>query len=198
MIPKFEDFLKEGFLSKTYDRYRTGEDRLEDKIITNISKFKEIDMGFPFVFADIDLEVNGNDKFTWDEIMQYQEQINKTGWRMVGWCEFRDNFMKSRHLPSELSNDLTSKYEYELNNFTIYIKSKITKNTLEFFVNNKYGQNYWCIDDYVTTSKYASNNNNTQRVFRVSAPEYGYKGMILSCENESVDRKVKVRLVKDK
>ena len=30
MIPKFEDFIKEGFLSKTYDRYRTGELRHED------------------------------------------------------------------------------------------------------------------------------------------------------------------------
>ena len=30
MIPKFEDFLKEGFLSKTYDRYRNGTPRTEE------------------------------------------------------------------------------------------------------------------------------------------------------------------------
>ena len=30
-ILKFEEYIKEGFLSKTYDRYRTGEKRTEDK-----------------------------------------------------------------------------------------------------------------------------------------------------------------------
>ena len=32
MVLKFDEYIKEGFLSKTYDRYRTGEKRLEDKL----------------------------------------------------------------------------------------------------------------------------------------------------------------------
>ena len=31
MILKFDDYIKEGFLSKTYNRYKTGEERFEDK-----------------------------------------------------------------------------------------------------------------------------------------------------------------------
>ena len=68
MVKKFDDYIREGFLSKTYDRYRTGEVRKEDgrKVKTSIGVdivIKDSSCDYEWFIKEILRGVNGNVDF---------------------------------------------------------------------------------------------------------------------------------------
>lgn len=114
-ILNFDEFtVNEGFINKTLKRVRTGEERIEDKITTNIDEFSEIDLGFPFVFADRVLEVDGKDMMTNLELMSYMKTINKknTGWRLLTRDDIYNNFLTEKKL---LKNNFYTQYIFKGN-----------------------------------------------------------------------------------
>lgn len=74
--------INEGMWKSAVERAKSNEVRAEDKLHTNIDKMKPIDVGLSFYFADIDLEINGETKFEWDEIKDY---LDKLGDKLDGW-----------------------------------------------------------------------------------------------------------------
>ena len=67
MIKTFDEFITEGFLSKTLSRVKSGEERIEDKINSNIDKLKGIDIGLPFLISDDFFETIDKEKISFDE-----------------------------------------------------------------------------------------------------------------------------------
>ena len=83
MILRFKDYIKEGFLSKTINRSKSGEERIEDKIHSNIDKLKGIDIGLSFLISDDFLEITDQEKISFDDYNQkYRNFIEKKGWRL--------------------------------------------------------------------------------------------------------------------
>lgn len=102
-ILNFDDFVNEGFMSKTYDRIKKGEERTEDKIVHNVGQWKEIDLGFPFVIAGECLVVNREGLFEYEELLKYMKVINKTGWRLPTKEDIQKSFVdKGGKLNKEL------------------------------------------------------------------------------------------------
>ena len=49
--------INEGLWSKGIERSKTDNERIEDKIDSNIDKQKTVDLGFPFLIADNDFKI---------------------------------------------------------------------------------------------------------------------------------------------
>ena len=66
MVKTFEEYINEGLWKSGIERSRTGIVRKEDEldIPNNVKDLNEIDFcpALPFVFADKDLELNGEKK----------------------------------------------------------------------------------------------------------------------------------------
>ncbi|MCM1217055.1 MAG: hypothetical protein NC548_21365 [Lachnospiraceae bacterium] len=84
MVKKFNDFINEGFLSKTINRAKSGGARIEDKLPpNNLKDLKPIDIGLPFLIADDVLWINKTKFFSLnDETYSLIDKIEKTGWRL--------------------------------------------------------------------------------------------------------------------
>ena len=65
------------------ERSKTGQERLEDKVNTNIKELKEIDWGLPFVIADSDLELNGSKNILMEDLKLHRDKIEKLEWRFM-------------------------------------------------------------------------------------------------------------------
>ena len=94
MILKFEDYIKEGLWSKGLERAQSGEERIGDKIDSNINELNGVDLGLPFLIADEDLKVENKDEFTFDEMNHYRKMIEKNGWRIPTIKDLQDNLDK--------------------------------------------------------------------------------------------------------
>ena len=79
MILKFNDFIEEGFLSKTINRSKSGEERKEDMISSNIDQLKPIEIHnkLDIKFADDILIYNNKDVFTEKEMLELQDGFIK-------------------------------------------------------------------------------------------------------------------------
>ena len=89
--------INEGMWKSGVNRSKSGEERLEDKLNTNIKTLKTVDMGsnagVDVLFADKDLEINGRTSFTYDEMKSYIPYIEKQGWRVPTYDEMHSFFM---------------------------------------------------------------------------------------------------------
>lgn len=189
--------INEGLWSKGVHRTKSGYERLEKKVHTNISNFKEVDLGFPFVFADINLEINGDEKMTWYDVENYKNQIIREGWRLITWDEVSKYLLENKF--GEVNHDLIIDTKSDLNGTDIYIKSKTTNKILSLYIDNPYGQSYWCDWGKRDSERVDVNELKNARTLRVHDPKYAYEGVnIFSMENENKNEKIKVRLVKDK
>ena len=75
--------INEGFMTRSLNRNKSGEERLEDKIHSNIDKLKGIDIGLPFLISDDILEIDNKEKISFDEYNQkYRSFVEKKGWRL--------------------------------------------------------------------------------------------------------------------
>lgn len=91
-VKKYSDFIAEGLWKSGVNRAKSGEEREENKIRSNISELKPVNAcnEFPFLFADDDFIVDGNkNTFTWHEVEQLKPYFEKNGWRLIGDDETR-------------------------------------------------------------------------------------------------------------
>lgn len=128
-VPQFEKvkemMMNEGFLNKTLKRVRTGEERTEDKLNTNLDELKPIDIceDFPFFFADKDFSVVRDDLdddeyelFDFREGEKFDEYASKKGWRLP-WSEDIEKIInilkekKKKLTPKEFANFSNEMYE---------------------------------------------------------------------------------------
>lgn len=89
--------INEGMWKSGINRAKSDEERLEDKLNTNIKTLKTVDMGsnagVNVLFADQDLEIDGRTSFTYDEMKSYIPYIEKQGWRIPTYDEMHSFFM---------------------------------------------------------------------------------------------------------
>lgn len=103
MVLKFEDYIKEGFMSKTYDRLKNGENRSEDKTKftewLRKAKINEVRIG-DTIWLDVPFgEMNGDvlatgDFLTAQEVKDLDESLPK-GYRIAKYRDFSDLFKNS-------------------------------------------------------------------------------------------------------
>ena len=77
--------INEGLWKSGIERSRSGELRKEDRIPpNNLSELQEIDFipTLPFVFADRNLEINGNEMISAGFYEHNYTKIEKSGWRL--------------------------------------------------------------------------------------------------------------------
>lgn len=78
MIKKFNEFINESVWADIHKRSSGTQVKKEDEI-GNLHKLKPIDMGGSVLWADVDLEYEGNSYFDFDEA---QELISGSNWRL--------------------------------------------------------------------------------------------------------------------
>ena len=140
MVLKFEEYINEGLWSKGIERSKSGEERLGDKIDSNINSLEGIDIGLPFLIADMDLEVEGKDTFNFDEMNHYNKSvIEKNGWRIPTIKDLQNNLDKP-----------FLKYTYKMG--TIELLNKENNNSITFELSIKHPDelSYWLVDSPIT------------------------------------------------
>lgn len=140
MVKKFNEFINEGFLSKTVNRAKSGEERIEEKVNSNLSELEEIDMGVA-IFADKDVIINDKDKFTRSEMESYIPFFEKNGWKV---------------LTIDVVDNLKIKDIFPFDNQYVKVISKETNNVLIFDIGERIGRKnfrHWWVtgSDYYDT-----------------------------------------------
>lgn len=176
--------IDEGFLSKTYDRYKNGYERKESKLNSNLYTIEGIDLDLPFLIANEDLIINDQYKFDWNELQSYMETINKYGWRLPTWKEI-DSIEKNK------DNIVFYIEQQSHDTYIVKVISKSNKENIVFYIQGRYGQSYWCDGDKMRTSIGESFRVHTTR-------ESMFGNHYMSHENTSNGAHIRVRLVKDK
>lgn len=181
MILNFDEYTNEGLVNKTLKRIRTGRERIEDVIKTNVDEYEEVDLGLPFVFANVNLIVGGDDTFTFGELMKYMKVIKKTGWRLLSPEDVK------RHL-------LTTRRTLQPKFFTEYVISHTSLGVTEGDFDSLVLKNgkYW-LDELEGSSSFG-----VVEVMDVKDCRL-YKDMCInSMLTDEVDKKYMAILVKDK
>lgn len=134
---KMNGLVTEGFWKDGIKRSKSGEERLEDKINSNISNIKESeDIGLSFIISDQDFVYNGQEEFTEKEVYELLPIFEKYGWRLPkmhdGWA--------IKHKCS-LRRDKVDK------NICYLTKEYSRKGKVEFDETEK---EYWLFPDYDT------------------------------------------------
>ena len=132
-IPTFEQFINEGLWASGMKRAENGEERLGDMIDSNIKELKPVDLGFDFLFADQNLIIEGNDRFTYNDLKPYLEYIHKHGWRLMT----KDEVIEASELTHKHDNILFSPY---VGKNTSGIKARLGDETLylPFIISQRY------------------------------------------------------------
>ena len=178
-------------------KHSTGEvEREEDRYRFNIDDLKEVDLGpqVPFLWADFDLEANGEFFFDRDQVDDMIPQIEKTGWRLpqspVELKKFIKTILKNDNLVAEWHPEAFG-----------MIKNTETGAYVSFPTGSKWGQSYWATDDY---TKYYTVDDKYPKEDRRSFDmcDYNFEGskkmVLIQTNNALREKKLKIRLVKDK
>ena len=179
------------------------EERNEDKLMTNIKEIEPVDLGsdVPVYFADRDLEVNGEIEFTWDEVLGFILQIEKTGWELPTGPKGMQYLFYCGNQPPRFNDEDYKKIWIPFQGGIL--TSRENNVELHFPSNNKYGIDYWCADDDYkkgdldTYMIKISGSNVTARSFEVGNPN-DYYGCLIRTNNRMVDKKCRIRLIRDK
>lgn len=117
MIKKFEEFINEGFWKDGIRRAKNNTERLGDKLMTNIKNLNTVDLGVDgILFADQDLEIDGEDKFDWESVKKYIPLIEKEGWRIPTLQEIQKWFFDGVDPTNRFNKkdfDITDMMRYE-------------------------------------------------------------------------------------
>lgn len=180
----FEDF------TKLYKRWKGGEVRKEDEFHSNIEYLKPVDLGkdFPVLFADVDLQVDGNNKFMWEDVILMIDEIKKTGWRLPNYNEMHKMFYNRNR--EEPKNNVTIDWQPEKYGA---VTSKETGKTLYFPTDTTYGVAYWM-------STYFLNDFKIVKGLHICNPKLngGVLIRVNDFDSHLKTRSAKIRLVKDK
>lgn len=81
--------INERLFNNGVSRASNGEDRLESKLFGNIKDLQPVDlMDKSFLWSDRDLEVDGEEWFTYDQIVNdIEPKLKNYGWRFPTWDE---------------------------------------------------------------------------------------------------------------
>lgn len=188
--------ITESVWSDIHKRSNGRSLRKENTYRFNINDLKEVDLGpqVSFLWADFDLEANGEFFFSRDQVDDMIPQIEKTGWRLpqspVELRKFIKTILKNDNLVTEWHSEA----------FGI-IKNTETGAFVSFPTESKWGQSYWATDDY---PKYYTVDYKYQKKDRRSFDmcDYNFEGstkmVLIRTNNEPREKKLKIRLVKDK
>jgi hypothetical protein len=188
--------VNESIWSDIHKRSNGETVRKEDEFRSNIKNMKPVDLSsdFPVYWADIDLEVNGDDRFDWEETQSMKEQIEKTGWRLP---------KAPQEIYEMFGKNIKKRNEYLhrtwIPNQKGIITNEKTGEKLEFPTTNEYTESYWCDDDWIYASNTGRVNFENERCFDVG--KYcAYEGIfsLIRMNNMEKTKKIKIRLVKDK
>lgn len=197
-ILKFEDYINESLWKKGIERSKTGEERREDVINTNVNEFTEVDLSdeLPFVFADMDLVFDDMKVFTYDEMLSAVDYISKkSDWRIMTDEEMLKYFLDTSdpcesptgneyHAKSDLCCDV-EKYG-ETN---IYFKNNPSIK-LSFPYDEKIDGSFWLIEKNPSSNK-------QKPMYSISMEEWTKNFVIMFCHRHK-NCKNGIRLVKDK
>ena len=175
----FEDF------TKLYKRWNGGNVRKEDEFHSNLEYLHPVDLGkdFPVLFADVDLQVEGVDRFTRDEVISMIEKIKKAGWRLPRKNEIKKMFDTTSICPS------FSKLDWFRVKHDAAVKSKETGETLYFPTDEHLVARYWI----------AANKTDDFKIIKGLHVDAGAYGCMFDVYDYTrYVSPVKVRLVKDK
>ena len=173
--------INEGLWSKGIERSKTDNERIEDKIDSNIDELIPVDLGFPFLIADKDFKIK-DEKYHWfsyDDMKKYLKYFKKHGWRLLTNNEIKEYFLdETQHKKSEIILKFKANGG---NKFSFFLQNYPNKNEVELSLDAWYGINYWINDDS-TIVKFLNNAHGTD---------------IRLLEIDKTD-KCHIRLVKDK
>lgn len=138
-IKSFSEFINEGFIGKTLNRYKSGEERIEDKVNSNINTLEGIDLGLPFLIADTDLIINDKQSFTYEEMLKHVKFIESKGWRVPTDKDI-----------DKLRNDIKYDMDYDRRSQYIILTSNETQKEVRFHNDLSYmeTQFYWLYESY--------------------------------------------------
>ena len=198
------DSITESVWSDIHKRSNGELERKEDKLNMNTHMMNPVDLGsdVPVYFADIDLEVNGENEFTWEEVLNFLPEIEKTGWKLLCGPRGVQHLFYNGNQPPRFNDD---DYEKQwIPGKGGILRSKETNEELHFYTDNRYGINYWCADDDykpgdldTISIKQKPRRFVTQRGFEVGDPN-DYNGCLIRTNNFMVYKKCRIRLIKDK
>ena len=78
MLKNFEEFIKEGFMTRSLNRDKSGEERKENKNHTNMDSLNSVDFNISYIRISDDIfEYNGKTEFTKKEFNQIQDDVLK-------------------------------------------------------------------------------------------------------------------------
>ncbi len=185
--------IDESTWGNILDKGRGDVERKEDTFTFNINDMKPVDLGpdFPFYWADIDLEANGEILFNWFETQKMIPQINKTGWRLpYGPHEIRD-------IIKIIDNSDNIDATWKPLAFGI-LKNNDTGEYVSFPTFNKWSDDYWCDEDHHKKEDIDKYEN--AREFEIGNYNFeaGKKMVLIRTNNMKKTEKAKIRLVKDK
>ena len=196
--------ITESIWSDMQERGTGDTIKKEDQIITNIKDMKPVDLGsdVPVYFADIDLEVNGEVKFTWEEVKGFIQKIEETGWELPAGPKGMQSIFYNGNQPPRFRDDAYEK------KWVPFVGGTLTSNEndakLFFPSDNYYLEVYWCVDDNYKKGdldtyslKFGASKRNTQRSFIVGDPN-DFNGCLIRTNNEMVERKCRIRLIRYK
>ena len=200
MIPDFKTYLNESVWGNIRNKSLGQEERKEDFIKFNIDEMKEVDLdeSIPFLWADIDLEANGETTFDRETLDMMLPKIEKTGWRLPnGPLELRD-FIKAIIRSKDKIDTKWVPFEG-----ATYTNTK-TGVVLSFPTpNQQWGWSYWAKDDYfVKFPEKLSHKASTYTERSFDMCNYHYenypKSVLIQTNNAPKNKKLHIRLVKDK
>ena len=178
--------VNEGLWSKGFERSKTGEERIENKIQTNIETMDVVDIGHPiYVFADKDLEVEGEEMFVYKNYLEVKDYLNSKGWEIPETSDLMSCFVLDK-LDYEV-------VEHDDDTYTISGTSNKTGETLSFTIDDNYRyMRYMCELPKNTKDKYVK--STCIGSWEISR---NYKFNIFSKSSNTVSL-FKIRLVKRK
>lgn len=150
MIKKFDEFIKEGFIGKTLDRYKSGEKRTEN--ITKLDRFIEneiewVDMGHPdYLFGQIDcLDYTMNGKEI--ENLKLPKDVEYLNPDVMDWIELHSKRGFTKTFPKKKTYTSTD----TLNKIYFHIVDEDGSPDIDYFLGFK--------GDNLLTYSYSSSTN---------------------------------------
>lgn len=101
--------MGKGFWKSGIQRAKSGDLRKEDVLNTNINKFTEIDLGkfCPFYISSQNLILDNEEYISFEKWRENKKQIEKTGWRMPTYREWRDIILEHCKVAVDLPDAFT-------------------------------------------------------------------------------------------
>ena len=131
-------------MTRSLNRNKSGEERIENKITSNINDLVEVDLGLPFYFADKDLIVDKSDNFQKEDVLRLLNHFEKNGWRLPTKKDFFNNVVSEKNDGTIIMDFLFRKREGK-NEF--YLELKGNGNKIELPFESRLATFYWLGDD---------------------------------------------------